>query len=357
MQKILFLFLSTIVLLNQSANAQNQVSLIDSSRIEHAADIRLSSISFRGLSVVNDKVIWVSGSKGCFAKSVDGGKSFQLKRIPGFENSDFRDIEAFDANTAIMMSSGSPAYILKTFDGGEHWRKVFDDRRKEIFLDAMDFWDSQNGIVIGDPINDRFVFYRTSDGGNTWKQLDSNTCPFAAPGESMFAASGTCMRCMPNFSIAFVTGGSKPTFHWLQIGKKYQFFDLKFLPQGISSAGAFSFDYTDKNILIVGGNYAHDTTQTKQGIYTYTYTKDGLALMNPKPFYTNYRSCVTFLEDAEHFISCGTKGADKNSTELTITMPSGNTPMTNLSFNVVRRAKKGKLMVMAGDKGKIALIQ
>lgn len=357
MQKKLFLFFFSLALFTQTTFAQFQVNLIDSSKIEHADSIRLSSISFRGLSVVNDKIIWVSGSKGCFARSIDGGKTFQLKRIAGFDSADFRDIEAFDANTAIMMSSGHPSYILKTFDGGAHWNKVFEHQGNELFLDAMDFWDAQNGIVIGDPIAARFVFYRTSDGGNTWQALDVKTCPWAVEGESLFAASGTCMRCMPNNSVAFVTGGSKASFHWLQIGKKYQHFELKSLPQGQASMGAFSFAFTKDRLLIVGGDYNQDTALTKQGIYTYTYTKDGLALLNPKPFYTNYRSSVEFMQDGEHFISCGTKGADINSTELTLTRQNTNNSLSNLSFNVIRKAKKGKLLVMAGNKGKIAIIQ
>ena len=66
--------------------------------------------SIRGLSVVNDNVVWVSGSNGTFGRSTDGGKTWKWSVVKGFEKNDFRDIEAFDANTAIVMSVDAPAY-------------------------------------------------------------------------------------------------------------------------------------------------------------------------------------------------------------------------------------------------------
>src|SRR6218665_3054958 len=80
--------------------------------------------SLRGLSVVNDNVIWVSGSGGTVGKSANGGKTWKWITVPGFEKTEFRDIEAFDANVAVVMGIGEPAYILKTNDGGDTWKVV-----------------------------------------------------------------------------------------------------------------------------------------------------------------------------------------------------------------------------------------
>src|SRR5215831_8542039 len=65
--------------------------------------------SLRGLSVVNDNVIWVSGSHGTVGKSLNSGKNWNWMTVKGFEAKEFRDIEAFDANTAIIMAIDSPA--------------------------------------------------------------------------------------------------------------------------------------------------------------------------------------------------------------------------------------------------------
>jgi len=97
--------LPVFVLFIQFTNAQKHlINVIDSGR----------KTSLRGLSVVDDNVIWASGSNGTVARSVDGGKTFQWLTVTGYERRDFRDIEAFDANTAIIMGISEPAIILKT---------------------------------------------------------------------------------------------------------------------------------------------------------------------------------------------------------------------------------------------------
>src|SRR5580692_1600377 len=104
--------------------------------------------SIRGLSAVSDKVIWVSGSNGRVGKSLDSGKTWIWMTVRNEEKRDFRDIEAFDANVAIIMAVSEPAEILKTIDGGKTWRLVFSDTAHDMFLDAMDFWNKESGIVL-----------------------------------------------------------------------------------------------------------------------------------------------------------------------------------------------------------------
>ena len=97
--------------------------------------------SLRGISVVSDKIIWVSGSNGMVGKSIDAGKSWQWINVKGFEKRDFRDIEAWDANTAIIMAIAEPAVILKTTDGGVNWKTTYENKTAGMFLDAMEFRD------------------------------------------------------------------------------------------------------------------------------------------------------------------------------------------------------------------------
>ena len=70
--------------------------------------------SLRGLSVVDNSIAWVSGSKGWTALSRDGGLTWEWKQIKGYENLDFRDIEGFSDTKAIIVSAGTPAVILLT---------------------------------------------------------------------------------------------------------------------------------------------------------------------------------------------------------------------------------------------------
>ncbi|HEX4958622.1 MAG TPA: oxidoreductase, partial [Lacibacter sp.] len=157
------------------------IQLLDSNR----------SISIRGLSVVSNEIIWLSGSKGTVAVSTNGGKTFEWKKVAGFEQRDFRDIEAFNATTAVIIAVDTPAVILKTTDGGNTWKKVFEDKSPGMFLDALEFWNQNSGIVIGDPVEGKIFIARTFDGGETWRGLPEANYPTADEGEAMFASSGT----------------------------------------------------------------------------------------------------------------------------------------------------------------------
>jgi hypothetical protein len=169
------------------------------------------STSIRGLSVVDDSIAWLSGSKGTAAITHNGGKTWDWQQVKGFEKADFRDIEAFSDKEAIIMSSGTPALILKTIDGGVNWQVKYKNTDTAYFFDAMDFANSRRGLVLGDPINGKFVLMETVDGGEKWHIFKN--LPSALPGEAAFAASGTCIRSGKDEiggqnEIIVVTGGS-----------------------------------------------------------------------------------------------------------------------------------------------------
>src|ERR1700761_702418 len=142
------------ILATSYANAQKIVMLQES---------KLSSI--RGLSVVNNNIAWVSGSNGYTALTTDGGKTWTWQQVKGFEKADFRDIEAFSDKEAIIMASGTPALILKTIDGGKNWQIKYRNTDTAYFLDAMKFINAKHGIVLGDPISNKFLLLETNDCG------------------------------------------------------------------------------------------------------------------------------------------------------------------------------------------------
>ena len=107
-----------------------------------------TNTSLRGMSIPTEKVIWVSGSNGTIGKSNDAGTTWKWMTVPGFEKRDFRDIEAFDSATAIAMAVDNPAIIVKTTNGGNTWKKVFERAQEGMFLDAMDFKNKKEGICV-----------------------------------------------------------------------------------------------------------------------------------------------------------------------------------------------------------------
>ncbi len=344
MSKLKQVFIIVFLFLTKWCAAQTGIVLCDTNTFVLNGGVVLHKTSFRGLSVVNDSIVWASGNNGTVAKSTDGGKTFYFDKLSGYETCDFRDIEAFDANNAIVMSTRAPAYILKTTDGGKTWKEVYKNMDTAIFLDAMDFWNDKKGILVGDPVHKHFFMLYTLDGGNTWQSINEKYTPVAGGGEAVFAASGTSLRCWGSKDFGFVTGGMKSSFYHFKSLQKASHKTNLLIQQGANSKGAFSFAVSNKATIAVGGNYLQDSVRYKNfdEIGVNLYYEDA----GTQPF--GYRSCIEKLS-INSFIACGTNGADvfnyrerewKN--------------ISKLSFNTVRRAKKGNAVFLVGSKGKIA---
>ncbi|MCX6319564.1 MAG: oxidoreductase [Bacteroidetes bacterium] len=303
--------------------------------------------SLRGLSVVNDNVIWVSGSNGTVGRSNNGGKNWNWFTVKGFEKTEFRDIEAFDASTAIIMGIADPAYLLKTTDGGETWRVVYENKTKGMFLDAMDFVGEKYGIVVGDPINSKFFIAETWDAGETWKERSmAIEFPAADTGEAFFAASGTNIRLYPDRTFFLVSGGKRSR---LLMPNRYV--NLPFVKDK-ETAGANSIAvYTKPNwkpgnhMIAVGGDFATDTSMENNCFIT---SNGGKTWKVPQEPPHGYRSCVEYLSMRD-VLCCGLNGVDYS--------PNGGNTwkwISKESFNVCRIAKKGTSIFLAGNNGKIA---
>jgi photosystem II stability/assembly factor-like uncharacterized protein len=302
--------------------------------------------SLRGLSVVSDQVVWVSGSGGTVGKSVDGGKNWTWMTVPGYEKRDFRDIEAFDAMTAIIMAISEPANILKTTDGGKTWKQVYENSTKGMFLDAMEFWNKDSGIVVGDPINGRFFISRTFDGGETWHDIPYENLPKADSLEGCFASSGTNIRHLDRDEACFVSGGPNS-----RLFIRDKAIDLPIL-QGKTTTGANSIavkDYAKEHgghhLIVVGGDFAKDTLQEKN---CYLSNDGGKTWIRPTTPPHGYRSCVEFI-GGHNVFCCGTSGVDLSTDDgMTWTL------ISTTGFHACRIAKKGNAVFLAGGNGRIA---
>lgn len=337
---------SVLFLLTLGTMAQYQVSVIDSQQYILGEGVLLGRTSFRGLSVPDDKTVWACGSRGTIARSTDAGKTFVFTQLKGYEKSDFRDIEAFDDKRAILMSAGSPSYILKTTDGGSTWTECYKNTDSSYFLDAMDFWDEQNGVVVADPINGHFVLLQTSNGGSSWQEWDSSQTPSAARGESVFAASGTSLRCGTPKNFSFVSGGSRAVFYSCTVVRNTREWTAQTLDmqQGKPSQGAFSFAENKTARIVCGGDYANDTARigTFQVMQSISY---------PEVNYSEcgYRSCIERITDSL-FVACGTSG-------VSLFSVTGIRELSVLPFHVVCKSKKGNAVFLAGAKGRMAYLK
>ena len=216
------------------------------------------SVELRGLAAVSERVAWASGAKGTVLRTVDG-ETWKVVPVPGAEALDFRDIEAWDENTAIAMSigPGASSTVYKTTDGGATWRRVFENTEPTGFWDATAFWDRRHGALFGDPVRGRFQVFTTDDGGESWRPVPETGMPVALENEGGFAASGSCLASGPGRRLAFVSGGASESRVFVSTdGAKTFQVSTAPVPAGAASKGLFSVTWLDeKTLLTVGGDY------------------------------------------------------------------------------------------------------
>ncbi len=304
-------------------------------------------VSLRGLSAVNDQIIWVSGSAGCVGRSTNGGQDWKWLKVPHYEKTDFRDIEAFSDQEAVIMGITEPAVILRTENGGLSWTTVFEDSAKSVFLDAMDF-SGDTGVVVGDPDSGRIFFARTRDRGKKWEKINPPGFESISSGEAFFASSGSNLSLIPNsnssvrFNYTLVSGGNKSSlFH------AGNHFPLTLI-QGKESTGANSIaiDPSNHNLaFIVGGDFKNDTLETGNSLQIQFNPFIQTIPVTPPH---GYRSCVEYINSSS-MICCGTSGVD-------ISIDGGKNwkLISKLPFHVCRRSTQGHSVFLAGANGTIA---
>jgi photosystem II stability/assembly factor-like uncharacterized protein len=267
-----------------------------------------TTASLRGLSVVDGKVVWASGTGGTFLRTVDGGRTWKVGVVSGAEKLDFRDVEAFDAKTAYLLSigEGDSSRIYKTVDGGETWKLQFKNENPKAFFDAFDFWDANNGIAMSDPVDGKYLLVATTDGGATWKPLPTDKMPPAKEGEAAFAASGTCLITNGKSDVFLVSGGKAArVFRSTDRGQSWTVADAPIV-SGESGAGIFSIAFRNElHGTIVGGNYE----KPNETAMTLAFTRDGGKTWYDGEGLGGYRSAVVYIDD-KTIIAVGSTGSD-----------------------------------------------
>src|SRR3546814_11519313 len=169
---------------------------------DSGVDVRL-----RGISAVDADVAWASGAKCTVLRTLDGGRHWRRIVVPGADELDFRDVEGFDARAAVVLAigPGEASRVYRTEDGGEHWQLALDNRDPRAFFDCMVF-EGQRGWLLGDPVAGRFQLHATDDGGRSWRLLPAG--PRAEAGAAAFAARGTCLP-RSVVALAVSTGGRR----------------------------------------------------------------------------------------------------------------------------------------------------
>jgi hypothetical protein len=313
-----------------------------------------TTASLRGVHNVGGGVAWASGTNGTVLRTEDDGHLWKACAIPpGAEKLDFRGIQAFDNNTAIVMSSGpgDQSRLYKTTDGCQTWRLLFTSPDKDGFWDALSInWPGHDllgkalgnshayGYLLGDLVDGKFVIFSTNDSGETWhRRIAAKRGPqgegckvdeFEAwANEAAFAASNQSLLALNGTHLFFVTGGPKSHLRHNDLFSldgalcHESVHSLKLpLASGGASSGAFAVattpDYAEHGnwpdkLVIVGGDYklpdesAGTAVTIRQVAPLYRYSAK--AAQTPPH---GYRSAVAYDSATKTWITVGPNGTD-----------------------------------------------
>ena len=273
----------------------------------------ITNAAFRGLSVVNEKVVWASGTGGTVIRTIDGGKTWDVMTVPGAEKLDFRDIDAFDANTAYILSigNGESSRIYKTTDGGKNWGLQFKNTNEKAFFDAIACSRSAC-MAVSDPVDGRFLIIVQR--GDEWVVDEKHwgILPPTLPGEAAFAASGTCLIASPSGRDFFIVSGGSAArvFHGrlgIEGGITWSVSSTPFI-KGNAGSGIFSIATWGGNAIIVGGDYE----KPNEAINNLAWTKDlSFGTWSMGSGLSGFRSGVAYI-DKDTIVAVGTNGTDRS---------------------------------------------
>ena len=301
----------------------------------------------RGVSAVNDKVAWASGTDGTVLRTVDGGQQWSQLTVPGAQHLDFRDVDATSDKIAYVLSigNGDASRIYKTADGGTTWTLQLANKDPKVFLDAMAFWSAARGIAYSDSIDGQFVIFTTSD-GRTWTRIPQERLPAALPNEGAYAASGTNIS-IHNDHVWIGTTASR-VLHSPDRGKTWT---IAQTPMATSqSAGIFSIAFRDaRHGIAVGGDYRKEL----EAVDNAAVTSDGGRTWTLSKGLTGYRSAVAFVPKSKSsWLAIGPQGAD-------VSHDDGRswTPLRGAGFHAFAFSPKSRIGWGVGERGSVGRLE
>lgn len=135
-----------------------------------------TTVNLISISAPTYQVAWVAGPAGTVKRTTDNGTTWVDKSVPGA--GDLWNIYAFSQDKALVTgynSDYSQDVIWMTLDGGSTWQIVL-SLATNYFLNAITFFDANEGIVMGDPdynfpSPNYWTIYKTYDGGFNWTAI------------------------------------------------------------------------------------------------------------------------------------------------------------------------------------------
>lgn len=304
-----FSILSSILLLfSCNSNIKKEVSQEQDTELNISIK-RLNSpvsSSIRGISCLDSTTIWLSGAKGTIIRSLDGGDTWKQLAPPDNDSLDFRDVEAFSKDEAIIASAGYPSRVYRTVNGGENWSLVHENKDSAAFMNSIAFKSQYEGFILGDQLNGRHLILHSEDKGVSWKRIDSADVPKPLPIENGFAASGSCIAINKNGNLFIGLGGEQTRVFSSLNGLKWSATTTPMIHGNNGASGIYSIAHGNNMLIAVGGNYSlPDSTH-----FPIISTNNGKSWTHTKGEVKGYRSIVDYSEKENLWVCGGTNGLD-----------------------------------------------
>ena len=300
MKKILLLLMVSLGLISCKSNQIIYTSVkIDT--------LFTDKISIRPISISDDKVFYAADKNRVGV--IDLNKNSRNEYVIEKDNLklEFRSI-AQTSSSIFIANVGNPAFIYKFSKDLQQKELVYEEHNEKVFYDSMQFWNDQEGIAIGDPIENCFCMLITRNGGATWTKVTCSNLPDLAEGEAAFAASNTNI-VIKGGKTWIVSGGKKArVFFSSDKGKTWSVNNSPVI-QGEAMTGIFTADFYNEKIgFIAGGNYEKPNQNFGNKALTLNGGKTWDLVSENQGF--GYASCVQFVPDSKgkQLVSVGANG-------------------------------------------------
>jgi photosystem II stability/assembly factor-like uncharacterized protein len=300
----LFLFATIFSCKNDVQEAKKRIASVEIETI-----YKDTLLSIRAIDVASDKSVAFAANNGVFGLYNPLTEEWaSAKQNYDTLNLQFRAV-ARTVNDFFMLTVENPALLFKTGETGV-MEVVYKEVHEKVFYDALTFWNSKEGIAIGDPTDTCMSIIITRDGGETWNKVPCEQLPKIKEGEAAFAASNSNIAIVGNNTWVATGGKTSRILFSSDKGETWEVFDTPMI-NGEATTGIYSIDfYDEKNGFAIGGDYTKpeqtraNKIRTSDGGKTWQVVGDG-----KEP---GYRSCVQYVPNrgGKELVAIGFKGID-----------------------------------------------
>ncbi|MGB1002950.1 MAG: WD40/YVTN/BNR-like repeat-containing protein [Salibacteraceae bacterium] len=263
-------------------------------------DFSFPGVAIRAIDAINDSTVWFAGSKGVWGYTQNSGKTWTIDTLKiDRANPEIRSVKVTPNGNIYLVNIANPAGVYKSINKGKSWTLVYTDTAQDAFFDAIDFWDNQNGILLGDASKNCLHIAITKNGGDSWFRVDCDSIPSTLFGENPFAASNSNIGLGPS-SVFIPTGGKSKSrvFYSTNLGNSWKVSSTPIIA-GEQMTGIFSIDMSSDSIgIVAGGNWDKADMECNN----LALTRNGGLTWEPLNNKNNssYISCIKFLPDGSN---------------------------------------------------------